>query len=79
MKAIKSIIKLTNIYEYNKHHNKKYLNKTGVLIIEFEDNTKYILDIQSMTDISNCNYIDINIQSGKTKIKYLFKNILFDT
>ncbi|MEG1310182.1 MAG: hypothetical protein RSD06_04840 [Bacilli bacterium] len=75
---IKNIIKLTNVDEYNKHHNEKYLNKKGVLIIETDDNVRHILDLESMTDLTDCDYIDIQIKNGKTKTEYLFKNIIYD-
>lgn len=62
----------------NKHHELGYGNELGVMIIEKDSGDKYILDLESNTDISNSDYIDI-VDTKDTKEDILFKNIMFDT
>ena len=75
---IKNIAKLEKVILYNAHHDEDYFTKKGVLIIENEDNTKQILDLESMTDITDSDYIELKVIKGKTKLEYIFKNIFFD-
>lgn len=75
---IKEVKILNNVVMVNLHHEIGYDNEEGVMIIEKEDGEKYIIDLESSTDISSSDYIDI-VPTKKTKEKILFKNILFDT
>lgn len=75
---IKNVVKLENVLIYNAHHDKDYYNKKGVLIIEMVDNTKQLLNLENMNDITNADYLEIKVIKSKTKMTYLFKNILFD-
>ena len=75
---IKNIAKLEKVILYNANHDEDYFTKKGVLIIENEDNTKQILDLESMTDITDSDYIELKVIKGKTKLEYIFKNIFFD-
>ena len=78
MKMIKKIAKLTNVKQYNKHHDKDYYSKKGVILVEMEKEKKlHILDIDSMTDITDSDYNKIKM-TPKTKLKYIFNNVLFD-
>ena len=72
---IKEIIFKKNVIMVNKNHEKGYLNKEGVIIIEEESGKKYILDLESNTDISDSDYIDI-VDKSRTKEITLFKNIM---
>ena len=60
--------------------NKKwgFINKKGVMIIEKDNGDKHILDLESNTDISKSDYLDV-VDTKKTKENVLFKNIIFDT
>ena len=79
MKMIKKIAKLTNVKQYNKHHDRDYYSKKGVILVEMEKEDKlHILDIDSMTDITDSDYIELKVVKGKTKLEYIFKNIFFD-
>lgn len=79
MKKIKKIAKLTNIKQYNKHHDKDYYSKKGVILVEMEKEKKlHILDIDSMTDITDSDYIVVKT-TPKTKIEYIFDNVIFDS
>lgn len=73
MKEIKNIAILRNVVIYNKNHDKDYFTKKGVMIIEFEDNTRNILDLESNTDITNCKHLETKVIKGKTKIKTIFR------
>ena len=78
MKMIKKIAKLTNVKQYNKHHDRDYYSKKGVILVEMEKEDKlHILDIDSMTDITDSDYIEVKM-TPKTKIEYIFNNVLFD-
>ena len=74
---IKEMILKKNVIMVNKNHERGYLNKEGVIIIEEESGKKYILDLESNTDISDSDYIDI-VDKLRTKEVTLFKNIMFD-
>lgn len=75
---IKEVKIKRNIIEVNKNHERGYDCEEGVMIIEEENGTKYILDLESSSDISKSDYIDI-VDTEDTKEEILFKNILFDT
>lgn len=78
MKMIKKIAKLTNVKQYNKHHDRDYYSKKGVILVEIEkENKLHILDIDSMTDITDSDYIEVKM-TPKTKLEYIFNNVLFD-
>ena len=78
MKMIKKIAKLTNVKQHNKHHDRDYYSKKGVILVEMEkENKLHILDIDSMTDITDSDYIEVKM-TPKTKIEYIFNNVLFD-
>ena len=78
MKMIKKIAKLTNVKQYNKHHDKDYYSKKGVILVEMEkENKLHILDIDSMTNITDSDYIEVKM-TPKTKLEYIFNNVLFD-
>lgn len=74
---IKEIIFKKNVIMVNKNHERGYLNKEGVIIIEEGSGKKYILDLESNIDISDSDYIDI-VDKPRTKEITLFKNIMFD-
>ena len=75
---IKEIKTKKNVVMVNKNHEKGYESKKGVMIIEEEDGKKHTLDLESNTDISKSDYIDI-VDTKKTKEEILFKNIILDT
>ena len=75
---IKEVKIKTNVVIVNKHHEQGYGNKEGVMIIEKDNGDKHILDLESNTDISTSDYIDI-VDTKKTKEEILFKNIMLDT
>ena len=75
---IKEVMVKKNVVMVNKNHEKGYESKKGVMIIEEENGKKYTLDLESNTDISESDYIDI-LDTKKTKEEILFKNIILDT
>ena len=75
---IKEVMVKKNVVMVNKNHEKGYESKKGVMIIEEENGKKYTLDLESNTDISESDYIDI-VDTKKTKEEILFKNIILDT
>ena len=75
---IKEVKIKRNIIMVNKHHERGYDNEKGVMIIEEENGTKHILNLESSADISKSDYIDI-VDTEETEEEIIFKNILFDT
>ena len=75
---IKEVKIKKNVIMVNKNHEQGYGNKQGVMIIEEENGKRHILDLESNTDISKSDYIDI-VDTKKTKEEILFKNIMLDT
>lgn len=74
---IKEVKTKKNVIIVNKNHEQGYGSKQGVMIIEEENGERYILDLESNTDISKSDYIDI-VDTKKTKEEILFKNIMLD-
>ena len=75
---IKEVKIKRNIIMVNKHHERGYDVEKGVMIIEEENGTKHILNLESSADISKSDYIDI-VDSEETEEEIIFKNIIFDT
>lgn len=75
---IKEIKTKKNVIMVNKNHEQGYGSKQGVMIIEEDNGKRHILDLESNTDISNSDYIDI-VDTKKTKEQVLFKNIMLDS
>lgn len=75
---IKEVRTKKNVIMVNKNHEQGYGSKQGVMIIEEENGERHILDLESNTDISKSDYIDI-VDTKKTKEEILFKNIMLDT
>jgi hypothetical protein len=74
---IKKVIIKNNVIIVNKHHERGYDNKPGVIIIEKENGEKYILNLENDADISKCDYIDV-IDTEKTEKEILFSNLILD-
>ena len=75
---IKEVKIKRNVIMVNKNHERGYDNEKGVMIIEEENGTKHILNLESIADISKSDYIDI-VDSEETEEEIIFKNIIFDT
>ena len=75
---IKEVKIKRNIIKVNKNHERGYDVEKGVMIIEEENGTKHILDLESNNNITHCDYLDI-IDTEETKEEILFKEVLFDT
>ena len=73
---IKEIYNLKNIILYNKNHEQNYYSKKGIIVIITNDK-KFILDLESNTDITNSDYIEIQ-NTKKTIKKMIFENILYN-
>ena len=74
---IKKVTIKNNVIIVNKHHERGYDNKPGVIVIEKENGEKYILNLENDADISKCDYIDV-IDTKKTEEKILFSNLILD-
>lgn len=72
---IKEVYILKDIILYNKHHEQYYYSKKGVIVI-INNDKNFILDLESNTDITNSDYIEIRNTNKKKQI--IFKNIIYD-
>ena len=71
-KAIKNIVQIKPMlckYKNQEH----YVVPKGVLIIEFEDDSRRILDIANEVDVSDYEDYRYYLDPIKSKIKYIFK------
>ena len=75
---IKEVKIKRNVIIVNKNHERGYENEEGVMIIEEENGTKHILDLDCDSDISTCDYLDV-LDTEVMEEEIIFKNILFDT
>lgn len=47
---IKEVKIKRNIIMVNKHHNRRYWNKEGIIVIERDDGKRFILNLRSGTE-----------------------------
>lgn len=72
MKKIKRISVLKNVLSHNDYNNIDNFSKKGVMVVEYEDNSRHILDLECNADITDCDYIKTKVIQGKTKVKDIF-------
>ena len=68
---IVKISKVAPVVIYDATDDKKYLNKSGVHIIEYDDASISTLDLTNNVDLTNIDNIEIDLFS-KSKIKVIF-------
>ena len=76
---IKNIMIIRNIVIYNEHHDRYYSSEKGIILVEFTNGEKATLDLDSMCDISDSDYLKVIIDKKTSECEYLFKNIMYDT
>lgn len=69
---IKNIAILSPVDMYNKEEQATYINKKGVILVEFEDNSRRYLDISNKVDITDYNNWEV-VLNKKSKMKYIFE------
>lgn len=69
---IKNIAVLRPVDMYNKEEQATYINKKGVILVEFEDNSRRYLDISNRIDITDYNNWEV-ILNDKSKMEYIFE------
>jgi len=69
---IKNIATLKPVDMYNKDEDKMYISDNGVIIVEFEDNTRRVLDVDNRVDITNYKTWETLINED-SKMDYIFK------
>ena len=69
---IKNIAVLSPVDMYNKEEQTTYINKKGVILVEFEDNSRRYLDISNKVDITDYNNWEV-VLNKKSKMKYIFE------
>lgn len=69
---IKNIAVLKPVNMYNKKEEKMFLNKSGLILVEFEDNSRRMLDIDNKVDITD--YKDWGVMlNKKSRLNYIFR------
>ena len=69
---IKNIALLSPVDMYNKEEQATYISKKGVILVEFEDNSRRYLDISNKVDITDYEEWEIKL-NNKSKMKYIFE------
>ena len=70
--SIKNIATIKPVDMLNKEENKVYLNEDGLILVEFEDNSRRYLDIGNKVDITDYeNWIPLVDEDSK--MEYIFK------
>lgn len=72
MKEIKNIAILKPIYIYSEIEDEYYIMNKGCMIVEYIDDTRSMLDLESMKDVTHDRFYNYCV-TKKTKIKYIFK------
>lgn len=70
--TIKNIIKYSNPKMYFPEENETFEGGSGILVIEYVDKTRRILDIDSGIDVTDAYSVAIPIVNT-TKLEYIFK------
>lgn len=72
MQNIKNIAIVKPVDMYNEKENQMYETKDGLILVEFEDNSRRYLDIKNKVDITD--YKEwIPLVNGKATMEYIFK------
>lgn len=74
MEKITKITQYNNVTLYNKHHDKEYKSKEGIIVVEYENGKKSILDLQAQFDMTDSDFLVATIEK-KSKEKVLFQDI----
>lgn len=69
---IKNIAVLSPVDMYSKEEQATYINKKGVILVEFEDNSRRYLDISNKVDITDYDNWEV-VLNKKSKMKYIFE------
>lgn len=70
--SIKNIAKVYPVDMLNKKENKIYINDNGLILVEFEDNSRRYLDIDNKVDITDYeNWIPMI--NNTSKMEYIFR------
>lgn len=71
-RAVKNIAVVKPVNMFNKEEEAVYLNDSGLIVVEFEDNSRRILDIDNRVDITD--YKEwVPMINGNSKVDYIFK------
>lgn len=71
MKKIKNIAILKKIIVKDLEKNEYFLHKKGVIVVEYDDFTKNIVDLSTKRDITFDENVEILAKNGLTKYKLL--------
>lgn len=74
MKKIINIAHFKKIIMKDLEKNIHFVNKKGIILIEFEDFSRKIVDLEQNKDITDDNNIEIFVKKGLTKCKYLMES-----
>jgi hypothetical protein len=74
MKKVINIAHFKKIIMKDLEKNIHFVNKKGVILIEFEDFSRIIIDLSTQKDITDNKNYEIFIKKGLTKCKYLLES-----
>ena len=74
MKKVINIAQFKKIIMKDLEKNIHFVNKKGVILIEFEDFSRKIVDLEKNKDITDNKNIEILVKKGFTKCKYLMES-----
>jgi len=72
MKKIKKIMKVKNGVVHNDHHDKDYVVKDGIILVQYEDDSTSILDAEGHADITESDYLSVKLDNAVATI--IFEN-----
>lgn len=72
---IKNIAIVKPVDMFNKEDEKVYINESGLIVVEFEDNSRRYLDVDNRVDITNYKKW-IPIVDKTTRMEYIFQGDL---
>lgn len=70
--SIKNIAIVKPVDMFNKEENKIYINDEGLILVEFEDNSRRYLDISNSVDITDYEKW-IPMINNTSRMDYIFK------
>lgn len=72
MKKIINIMRIRNVFIYDERTKKKTISFKGILLIEYEDYKRRILDLKTMKDITDDKNLKVSVRKHISIAKYIF-------
>ena len=69
---VKNIATIKPVDMYDKDSDTMYVSDNGIIVVEFEDNTRRVLDVDNRVDITNYKSWETLVNED-SKIEYIFE------